>query len=153
MPEPSFMKGINKAVTTVVAFAICALMSCNTGPQSIKLGVDVCSFCKMSIADEHFGAEIITKKGKVYKFDDMHCLLAFRKANTINNADIKETWLINFEEPHNFIESSKAFLLKSDELHSPMGGNIANFSDEAKLKEAMQKFKGEEISWDEYLKE
>lgn len=147
------MKYLNKAVTTAIVFAIFTLVSCNSGPQPIKLGEDACSFCKMGFADQRFGAEIVTKKGKIFKFDDMHCMLAFRKAGTVNTDDIKETWLINFDEPHNFIESSRAFLLKSDELHSPMGGDIANFSDEAKLKQAMQKFKGEEISWDTYLKE
>ena len=141
------MTGVNKKATAISIFLIFGLMSCNTLPQPIKLGVDACGFCKMSIADKRFGAEIITKKGKVFKFDDMHCLLAFIKANTINNNDIKETYLINFDEPHNFIEAPKAFLLKSNELHSPMGGNIANFSDENKLKEAAQKFEGEEVSW------
>ncbi len=144
---------VNKTVTAITALFIFGLMSCNTGPQPIKLGQDACSFCKMSIADQRFGAEIVTKKGKVFKFDDMHCLLAFRKANTINKNDIKETYLINFDEPHNFIEAPKAFVLKSNELHSPMGGNIANFSDENKLKEAAQKFKGEEVTWEALLKE
>ena len=144
---------INKIVRAVTALLIFGLMSCNTGPQAIKLGVDGCSFCKMSIADNRFGAEIVTKKGKVFKFDDMYCLLAFRKANTINNTEIKETYLINFDEPHNFIEAPKALLLKSTELHSPMGGNIANFPDETKLKEVAKKFKGEEVTWIALLNE
>ncbi len=141
-----------KSVASIVAVLIFGFISCNTGPQPIKLGVDACSFCKMSIADNRFGAEIMTKKGKVFKFDDMHCLLAFRKANTINNNDIKETYLVNFEVPHNFIEAPKSFLLKSDGLHSPMNGNIASFSDEKRLKEIAQNFKGEEITWEALLK-
>ncbi|MEO6948316.1 MAG: nitrous oxide reductase accessory protein NosL, partial [Ginsengibacter sp.] len=104
-----------------------AFSSCESGPQPITLGKDACTFCKMSIADNHFGAEIITKKGKIYKFDDTHCVLGFMKANTINNNDIKETWLVNYLEPHNFIAAQSAFLLESSELHSPMGGNIAAF--------------------------
>ena len=101
----------------------------------------------MSIADNRFGAEIVTKKGKVFKFDDMHCLLGFKKANTINNNDIKETWFVNFEEPHNFIDAPQAFLLHSNELHSPMNGNVAAFIDENKLKESIQKLKGEVVTW------
>jgi copper chaperone NosL len=145
--------GINKIVAAISAVLIFGLTSCNTGPQAIKFGVDACSFCKMSIADNRFGAEIVTKKGKVFKFDDMHCLLAFRKANTIDKNDIKEIYLLNFDEPHNFIEASKAFLWKSDELHSPMSGNIANFTAETKLKEVVQKFKGEEVTWAALLNE
>ena len=144
---------VNKAVIAVSVLFIFGFMSCNTAPQPIILGKDACSFCKMSIADQRFGGEIITKKGKVFKFDDMHCLLAFRKSNSVNSNDIQETYLVNFEDPHNFIRAPKAILLKSEELHSPMGGNIANFNDENKFKEAMQKFKGEQISWEALLKE
>jgi copper chaperone NosL len=122
-------------------------MSCSSVPEPIMLGQDACSFCKMSIADNRFGAEIITKKGKIYKFDDVHCVLGFMKANTINNNDIKETYLVNFEEPHNFILAEKALLLKSSELHSPMGGNVASFDNEKKLKDAAQKVKGETVTW------
>ena len=145
--------GVNKINTAVAAFFIFGFMSCNTVPQPIKLGADACSFCKMSISDNRFGAEIITKKGKVFKFDDMHCLLEFRKANTINNNDIKETYFVNFDEPHNFIDAPKAFLLKSDGLHSPMNGNVAAFSDENKLKQAVPKFNGEAVGWDALLNE
>lgn len=150
------MKNVNKAVAVAISvFLVFGFMSCNSGPQPIKLGADACSFCKMSIADNRFGAEIVTKKGKVYKFDDMHCVLGFMKANTINNNDIKETWLVNFDEPHNFISAQKAFLLKSSELHSPMGGNVACFTDENKMKEAMQNIKGDKAitRWDELVKE
>lgn len=142
-----------KFVAALIVFLIFGIASCNSGPQPIKLGTDACSFCKMSIADNRFGAEIITKKGKVYKFDDMHCVLGFMKANTINNNDIKETYLVNFDEPHNFIPAQKAFLLKSDALHSPMGGNVASFDSETKLKEAGQKIKGETITWEALINE
>jgi copper chaperone NosL len=138
---------VNKLVTAAAILLIFTLLSCDSGPQPIKQGVDACSFCKMSFADNRFGAEIITKKGKVFKFDDMHCLLAFRKANTVDNNDIKETYLINFDEPHNFIKAPDAFLLKSIELHTPMEGNIANFSNVNRLKHVAQKYKGEEVAW------
>ena len=148
------MKIVNRKVATAVASVLMfTLMSCSSGPQPIKLGQDACSFCKMSIADNHFGAELVTKKGKVYKFDDMHCVLGFIKAGTINNKDIKETWLVNFNEPHNFIAAQKAFLLKSSELHSPMGGDVASFAHENKLKEAGNKIKGETVTWDALVNE
>jgi|SRR5690348_6597274 copper chaperone NosL len=139
----------NKLFRVISAFLMLAFMSCDSGPQPIKLGSDACDFCKMSIADQHFGAEIITQKGKIYKFDDTHCLLGFMKSNTVSNNDIKETWLVNFTKPHNFIPAEKAFLLKSDELHSPMGGNVASFDDENKMKETMKDIKGKVITWNQ----
>ena len=152
--EKPVMKIINKKVATAFAgVLIFGLMSCNSGPQPIKLGQDACSFCKMSIADNHFGAEIVTKKGKLYKFDDMHCIAGFIKSNEVPGADIKEIWVVNFAEPHNFIPAQKAFLLRSAELHSPMGGNTANFDDENKLKDAMNNVKGEQLTWDQFINE
>ena len=129
-------------------FLMVVLMSCASGPQPIKIGVDACSFCKMSIADKRFGAEFTTTKGKVYKFDDLRCALQFKKSGVVNTKDIKETFLVNFEEPHDLLPAATAKLLKSDQLHSPMNGNIANFSNENKLKEALLQYQGEETTWE-----
>jgi copper chaperone NosL len=138
---------LNKNEVVVSILLLFVLPSCSEGPQPIKIGADACSFCKMSIADNRFGGEIITKKGKIFKFDDMHCLLQFRKENVINLEDIKAIYLVNFDEPHNFIEAPMASLLKSNQLRSPMGGNVAVFSSEAKLKKAAAQFQGDETTW------
>jgi len=143
---------VGNALTVVSLLGCFCLTACSTSPQPIILGKDACSFCKMSIADSRFGGEMITKKGKVFKFDDTHCMLAFRKENTVNKNDIKETYLVNFQEPHNLIEASKSMLMKSDELRSPMAGNIASFNDETKFKAAEQKFNGKMVSWNELIK-
>ena len=139
--------GGNRAASTAALMLSFLLASCSTGPEPIKLGADACSFCKMSIADNKFGAEIVTKKGKIYKFDDIHCLAEFQKSKAIDNAGIKQTYLVGFNDPHDFIEAPKAFLFKSDELRSPMGGNIAAFPDLKSLDDAAQKMKGEKVEW------
>ncbi|MET3113440.1 hypothetical protein AAKU52_001163 [Pedobacter sp. CG_S7] len=142
------MNKLNNLITAIVIFLMGCLVSCSNGPKKIIIGKDACSFCKMSIADNRFGGEILTKKGKVYKFDDTHCLVGFISANIINNSDIQETYFADFEEPHDLIEAPRAILFKSNELHSPMGGNVAAFSDQNKVKEASNTFKGEEITWE-----
>jgi copper chaperone NosL len=136
-----------KKLVSVSLFMLLALASCTSGPDPIKTGVDACSFCKMTISDSRFGAEIVTKKGRTYKFDDMHCLLQFGKENTVPATEVKETYLVNFEAPHGFIEAPKSFLFKSPELRSPMGGNTAAFSTEEDRKKAAQHFKGEALAW------
>lgn len=123
------------------------LASCNTGPQPIKIGVDACAFCKMIIADEKFGAELITGKNKIYKFDDMHCLLSFKNSTAVKPAEIKEIYLVKYDGSHDFIEASKSYLFKSDELRSPMGGNIAVFDHKDSLQKVAQKFTGANVNW------
>ncbi|MEO8961372.1 MAG: nitrous oxide reductase accessory protein NosL [Ginsengibacter sp.] len=142
---------IRKTTVAAMFILIMGLSACNSGPQPIKLGTDACTFCKMTIADRNFGAEILTKKGKAFKFDDTHCMVAYRKKDLDTN-NIKTVYFINFLDPHNFIEADKVYLLKSAELHSPMGGNTAAFENEEDLKMTRDKVAGDEITLEQLFK-
>lgn len=122
--------------------------SCSTGPQPIKLNQDGCASCKMTISDPDYGAEIVTKKGKAFKFDDIHCLLHFIREGQVASNDIREVYFVNFTDPHQLIPSSKAFLLHSEALRSPMGSHIAAFDDEGKMDEVSRKVNGTVVHWD-----
>ena len=136
---------MRKLILSIFVVLLFGLISCNSGPQPIMFGTDACDFCKMSIADRNFGAEIITDKGKVYKFDDTHCFATFRKKNIDSNI-IKHVYFVNFLDPHNFIDADHVFLLESNDLHSPMGGNTAAFDSQEKLKITQRKVEGKEIT-------
>ena len=135
-------------IDVLAVFSLLFFSSCTSGPQPIKIGTDSCSYCKMTISDNRFGAELITRKGRTYKFDDIHCLVSFNKSGLSNKESIQTIYFVNFELPHNFIEASKAYLLKSDEFHTPMAGNIAAFEKE----EAAGKFKGTSLNPNVLLK-
>jgi NosL. len=124
-----------------------AVASCNVKPTPIKVGTDACSFCKMGVADKRFGAELITRKGKIYKFDDLHCLVEFTKTDGVKQEDIHGMYLVNYEEPHGFIELQNAFLFKSETFKSPMGSNIAAFQTKDKLAVASQSVQGSVVQW------
>jgi copper chaperone NosL len=139
---------INNAALMMMAMIF--FSSCNTAPDPIKIGVDNCSFCKMTISDNRFGGEIITHKGKVFKFDDMHCLLSYYDSS-LEKKDLKNVLLVEFNG-HGLIPSEKAVILKSDSLHTPMGGNIAAFNSQDELKEAVKKYSGQQLTWAELIK-
>lgn len=128
------------------------LSSCNTDPEPIRLGKDNCQFCKMTISDKRFGAEIVTKKSKIFKFDDQHCLVSYMKADELERENIAGVYFTDFNEPHNLIPAEKAFFLQSPDLKSPMNGNIAAFSHEDSLGKALPKYYGNGITWEEMLK-
>ena len=139
---------VKKIATSVAAlFIVTTIVSCNVKPQAFKLGQDNCYFCKMTVSDPRFGAELITQKGKVYKFDDTHCLLSFIKSEVLPSKEIKDIYFVTFDGDHAFIKSSDALLLKSDALNSPMNGNVAAFATYDKLNETMQTFKGTPLDW------
>ena len=83
--------------------------------------------CKMTMVDPKFGGEVITKKGKVYKFDDVICMIHFLNPASVKETDISQKYLINFQKQNDFIDVSNAFLFVSPELKTPMGGNAAGF--------------------------
>ena len=107
---------------------IVSLMSCNTEPQEINFGKDVCDFCKMTIIDKRFAAQCISLKGKNYKFDDVFCLNKFLKNGGVWKTEIKGIYFSDYTGKPGWIVSDKVMLLRSDSLRSPMGGNIAAFN-------------------------
>ncbi len=142
-----------RPVTAVVPILLLVFLSgCSTKPEPIKVGTDNCYFCKMTITDARFGAELITKKGKVYKFDDMHCILDFLQAKSVEKNEISGIYLTDFSNGNQLVKATEALLLQSEDLRSPMNGNIAAFSSNDSLKKIMEKFKGKQITWAQLAK-
>ncbi len=92
----------------------------------------------MTIVDPKFGAEIVTKKGKVFKFDDVHCLATFMKRRGVEMSDIHQTLFVDYNNGNEFVKVKTAEFVVSSQLRSPMGGNAAAFKtgDEAEKKAA-----------------
>jgi copper chaperone NosL len=141
-------KGLEIKTTMIAVLMTLLLSACSSGPQPIKYGTDGCDFCKMTISDNRFGGELITQKGKAYKFDDLHCLSSFLKSNYIEPAEIGEIYLVDFSRPGTLIVSKESFLLKSEALRSPMGANIAAFKEKDSMTKFSTQYPGEGISWE-----
>ena len=139
------------AMATILCMVIIGLPSCNTQPEVIKTGIDNCSFCTMTASDVRFGAELITKKGKIYKFDDAHCLVNFLQKGEVDSANIADLYFTDFCNNHSLINAKTVLLLKSDNLRSPMEGNIAAFSNQDSLLIMKARFPGTLVNWDSLL--
>lgn len=137
---------IKRAV--VAASVLLFISSCNTKPEPLVAGKDNCAFCKMEVTDLRFGGEFITQKGRIYKFDDAHCLLSYVKSGMIDKAEIKDIYLVDFSTPHAMISTKKALLISSESLHSPMSGNIAAFSNKSNMINIKAQLNAEAITWD-----
>ena len=120
------------------------------GAEPIKLNTDGCDFCKMKIADGKFGAEIITAKGRVYKFDDMHCMISYHKENSSTN--IKSFYIHDFNQNNILIPAETAYYLNGGDIKSPMHGNIIAVQTETEAMQLAKKFNAKPISWAEIIK-
>lgn len=137
----------NTKATLLILLTFGFFLSCSTKDiEPIKLNVDQCSFCKMTIADGKFGAEIITKKGRVYKFDDLHCMKGYLSEN---KTDVKSYFVHDYTKENILISAEKAFYLKDGAISSPMRGNIAAFVDESEASAFQSKLNAQPISFEE----
>jgi copper chaperone NosL len=141
-------------IKTVTAATMMVLMmsSCSAQPEPLKMGVDACDFCKMTLTDPKFGAEMITKKGRITRFDDIHCIKSYMAMGNFATTDLKSIWLVDYANPGKLIEAEKAVLLKSGTLRSPMGGNVAAFSSSAALESVKKNNPGEILNWKDVSK-
>ena len=131
----------------IAATVLFSLSSCSINAEPFSYGKDACSFCKMTIVDPHFGAEVLTKKGKVYKFDDMHCLASFLKSGEVKEADVAQTLAVNYQKENDFIDVNKAVFVVSPQLHSPMNGNAAAFASEQEAQAVINAKGGTVQNW------
>lgn len=125
------------------------LLSCNTEPVPIEFGKDMCYTCKMTMMDNRFGAEIVTKKGKVYKFDDVNCMLGFYHSDFEEQSNAKHILVVDFTKPGEFIDATNAWYLKSDSVRSPMSSGIAAFANDEEYSPLKKKWKAILMSWGE----
>jgi copper chaperone NosL len=147
------LPGISKRPFTIYGLLVCLFSSCSTDPQPIVFGTDACHYCKMTISDERFGAELVTSKGKVYKFDDTHCLIQYLKENKIKSSDLAGVFLVDFAGKGSLVNAATGFLLKSDSLHAPMGGHFAAFSNADSALRYQQQLNGTMTTWYEIGKQ
>lgn len=141
-----------KRAGSILILLIISTGGCNVGPKPISFENDNCDFCKMTISDSRFGAEIVTKKGKAFKFDDLHCIKGFLQEGEVKSDEIGNIYFIDFSMPENLIEVSKSHLLQNDQLNSPMGSNTVAFGSKDSLRIYKTQFSGKELTWEEYLK-
>jgi copper chaperone NosL len=129
-----------------VIVAVLFVTGCNPKPEKLIAGTDNCVECKMTLMDVRFGAEIVTTKGKVYKFDDVHCVATFLQRRGVELGDIHQTLFADYDNPSQFVKVNSAEFVVSSELKSPMGGNAAAFNSAAAAKNKAATIEGSKVT-------
>ncbi|NOT38340.1 MAG: hypothetical protein HOP11_13295 [Saprospiraceae bacterium] len=124
------MRSIIVALWSIVVLTI----SCtNSVPSPIIAGKDSCTECKMGIIDTRYAGEVITNKGKIYKFDDIGCMLSFLQSKNQPENKYQKILISEYLNPKNWLEVKDAIFVQSNEIHSPMNFNFAAFADMTSL--------------------
>lgn len=147
-PVNSPVLGAAAAVAGI--FALLPLAACTSGPEPIRYGQDNCHACKMTLTDRRFGAEIVTVKGRVYKFDDLNCMVGYLKSGNIAAENIAQTVAVDFKKTGQFVDVERALFLHSERLKSPMRSDVASFSAQPDLEGVMAEIGGgKPMTWAE----
>lgn len=127
-----------------------SLFSCDEDKAvPIKLNTDNCDYCMMGISDGKFGAEVITQKGRVYKFDDIACMVNYCKEN--HATKFKAFYVHDHAQENTLIPAETAHFISGGTIKSPMHGNMAGFSSENDAKEFQEKYEAQTIDWRDIL--
>ena len=122
-------------------------IGCSVGPKPIDYGHVGCHYCSMTIVDKQHAAQLVTKKGKVFNFDAIECMMNQLKDE---GESAMALFLVNdFGQPGELVDAKEATYLISENIPSPMGEYLSAFTNEEAAKETMTKQGGELYTWTE----
>lgn len=128
------------------------LDGCSSGPQPVVAGKDNCYLCKMTVTDTRYAAELITEKGKVYKFDDIYCLQSFIKSNVLDDNNVRAVYLADFAGDHQLVKAEECFILQGGDIRGPMNGHVIAFRNKDSMKHMEARYNASHINWEQVLR-
>ena len=146
-----FFSRKRKAAPVASVLLLFMFLSC-TGqqPRAVRLNEDECAYCKMTINDNRYTTQVVSKKGRQYLFDDISCMVLFRKDHP--EIAFQQYYAADFCAPHDFTPVEMLTFISSDSLRSPMRGNIAGFTKADSARVYQQKFTATQLQWSDINK-
>ena len=130
----------------MLLLAVGMLMACQNGPRPIAYGTDGCHFCRMTIVDRQHAAQLVTDKGKAYKFDAAECMIHYLQE--VPDTEMAFYLVADYEKPGTLTDARLATYLVSENLPSPMGAFLTAFAEKAVAEEALARHGGQLYDWD-----
>ena len=140
-----------KIIYALSVLTFLLVSSCKIEPEQSNYGKDGCHFCKMTIVDNQHASELVTAKGKVYKYDAIECLI-----NDLKKRDSTEVGMLlvnDYSNPGDLISAESAIFLISEGVPSPMGAFLSAFNDKADAEAVKSESGGALFDWQEVKKQ
>ncbi|MCG2431874.1 nitrous oxide reductase accessory protein NosL [Aequorivita xiaoshiensis] len=125
--------------------------ACNIQPKPINYGSDACYYCDMTIVDRQHAAQMVTAKGKAYKYDAIECMVHSLQ-DEFKDTEMAYKIVANLNNPSELIDASNASYLVSENLQSPMGANLSAFTNIEEAQKAQETFTGKIYNWNDIQK-
>jgi len=123
------------------------VVGCGSNPEPINYGHDECEFCRMQISDNRYGSEIITDKGKVFKFDEVGCMIEYAMVKNLIGDANQKFLVTDFAKPETFLDATNAYFVQNENFRSPMGSNVMAFDSEVSRQKFAAESGGSLLNW------
>ena len=138
-------RGVRRGAVGVAALAVAACST--TDPHAMAYdGSESCEYCRMAITDPRYGTQLITRTGKVLRFDSIECLASYY-ARARDEGTVASVWVSDVARPGVPVASGIArFVRQHGPAGSPMGLGLAAFGPEAD-DAALRRDFGDVLTW------
>ena len=137
-----------RTIINIVSYAsLLVFASCKREFEPIEYGKDACANCKMTIVDTRYAAEMLTMKGKAYKFDDVICMKLYADYNPEQSKNAQYFVSSYTNHQSEFTDATKAVYLYSTYFASPMSGNYAAFPNANAARHLKDSLQTKTVDW------
>lgn len=121
------------------------LTSCSNKVQDINYGSDSCDFCSMGIVDQGHASQLVTTKGKNFKFDAIECMAHY----ILKNEEVQYDYILvaDLAKPGELIDATTAHYIITKNIPSPMGAFLSATKEDRTAKDMASEYEGELFSW------
>lgn len=139
-----------KAMQAVcVMLLLLPLLACRIEPEPIIYTEDTCHFCRMTLMDTKYGAERVTRKGKIFKFDSVECLVKHLHEEKDASSETHSLWVTDSGKLGSLIPAEQALYLYSHKLPSPMGAFLTPVKDPSAAETLQKSYPGQILNWEQ----
>ncbi|WP_114313081.1 nitrous oxide reductase accessory protein NosL [Thermus caldifontis] len=137
------------------------LLQALAAPRALRVGVEACPYCFMTILDARYAAQAVNPQGKAFFYDDPACLLDQLNGWGGPSPTAKEVYLADFAESTRtaprWVAAEKAVLYHNPKVRTPMGSGLLAFGSrealEKYLKKRPERAGGRVLTWAQALRE
>lgn len=122
-----------------------ALTNCGGGPRALVAGTDSCEYCRMTVSDVRFGAEVVARTGRVHTFDSIECAAAWILSAPQASAN-RGIWVADYGSG-SLIPADSALFVEGGTLRSPMGRGIVAFPASVGAETLAARYGGRILRW------
>jgi copper chaperone NosL len=147
------MRSLSRRRAVALLIATVAAGCAAPGPAEIHYDSDACDHCRMTISVPGFAAQLVTRTGRIFRFDDPGCLREFVTANRVTAADTHSIWANDHAHAEARVRIEDAWLVVSGGIRAPMNGRMAAFASPDEARALQATVGGRVVRWTDVLAE